>query len=372
MSKKKGNGFFSSHTKSSAMMVSLAVHAVLIVAALSFVAVKVIIKEDKTFEATKVNRPRVKLKKLQVPVQIKKRKAPAPKLRKNIIAKPRKKSLDIKMPEITGIKGGMGGTGGTGLGSLGFSLDLSTLFGGKKGVGNELEGTFYDLKTSNKGTPTGMDLGKYDEALQRFLGSWSKNRLDDYFKAPKSLYSVAFMMPNMDANAAPDAYEVADVVQPKMWVALYTGKIAAPETGRYRFCGMGDDILYVRVKRRLVLDACWPDVAGRLTGWESDDDDNRKFNLGNNNMVMGDWIHLTKGKAVDIEILLGERPGGRFCCQLLIEQDGVEYSRVPFKDGTRPVLPVFKLAPVSEKLVEQMKINPDEATLDGPVFGAMK
>ena len=55
-------GFFANHAKSSAALVSLGIHAVLIVIALSFVAVTVIQKEDKAFEAKPVSRPKMRLK----------------------------------------------------------------------------------------------------------------------------------------------------------------------------------------------------------------------------------------------------------------------------------------------------------------------
>ena len=45
-------------------MVSLVIHAVLIVVAGSFVAVRVIVKEDPTFEAKKVKRPKMPPKKI--------------------------------------------------------------------------------------------------------------------------------------------------------------------------------------------------------------------------------------------------------------------------------------------------------------------
>ncbi len=134
MSDKPKKRFFSHHAKSSAMVVSLAIHAVLIVVALSFVAVTVITKEDQKFEAKPVNRPKMVLKKLQVPVNIKKRKPQKPKLRKRIVVQPRlnQSMPDIKMPEITGVKGGMGSAAGDGLGGaggVGFSMPEIELFG---------------------------------------------------------------------------------------------------------------------------------------------------------------------------------------------------------------------------------------------------
>ena len=97
--------YFAKHAKSSAALISLGIHAVLIVIALSFVAVTVITKEDQAFEAKSVKRPKVPLKKLQVPVNIKKKKTQKPKLRKRIVVQPKLTKIpEIKMPEITGVK----------------------------------------------------------------------------------------------------------------------------------------------------------------------------------------------------------------------------------------------------------------------------
>ena len=117
------------------MVVSLGIHAVLIVVAISFVAVRVVQKADKQFEAPKVNRPRLPPKKLQVPVKMKK-KRPKPKLRKQITVKTRmdQRMPDIKMPEITGIKGGLGSAAAGNIGSVagvGFSMPEIEVFGVK-------------------------------------------------------------------------------------------------------------------------------------------------------------------------------------------------------------------------------------------------
>ncbi|MDF7825950.1 hypothetical protein P4B35_18110 [Pontiellaceae bacterium B12227] len=129
---KKKKGYMAKHAKSSAMLVSLGIHAVLIIIAISFVAVTVITKEDQVFEAKPVSRPKVPLKKLQVPVNIKKKKTQKPKLRKRIVVQPKLTKIpDIKMPEITGVKGGMGGGFGDGGGSLGFTMPEIDFFGAK-------------------------------------------------------------------------------------------------------------------------------------------------------------------------------------------------------------------------------------------------
>jgi hypothetical protein len=128
----KQKGFFAGHAKSSAAVVTLMVHAIIIVIAFFFVAVTVIQKQEVDFEAKPVNRPRMNLRKLQVPVNVKKP-PQQPKLRKQIVVKPNiaKVTPDIKMPEIVGVKGGLGAGGGGGGSSLsmGFTLPEIDFFG---------------------------------------------------------------------------------------------------------------------------------------------------------------------------------------------------------------------------------------------------
>ena len=71
MAKKR---FFAKHAKSSAALISIGLHLLIVVIALSYVAVTVIQKDDKTFEAKPVKRPVKKLKKLQVPIKEKRNK----------------------------------------------------------------------------------------------------------------------------------------------------------------------------------------------------------------------------------------------------------------------------------------------------------
>lgn len=367
-------------------MVSLAIHAILIIGAVSFVAVRVYVKDDQTFEAQPVSRPRMKLKKLTVPINIKKKKVQKPKLRKTIVSKPKTTSIDIKMPEMSGIKGGMGYLkDGGGLGGIGFGLDLD-LFGSSTGAGNAFIGTLYDLKQTKRGEPSGIEEGQFIEIINSFVGSgFSESKLKRFFSAPKKKFTKAFMLPPMGAHEAPKAFGVENQVQPRLWVCHYKGQIAAPETGRYRFWGLGDDILSVRIGNKLVLDACWFEHSGKLSRWASDDENSRRFVCDtqfppssltgymreNAKLVIGDWFTLKKGKKVDMEVLIGEFPGGLFLGRLLIEQQGVEYRMVASDGGMRPVLPIFKTTPVEPELIDKMKIDPNVATVEGPVFGAL-
>jgi hypothetical protein len=127
--------FFAKHAKSSAALVSLGIHAAVILVAVTFVAFKVITKEEKVFVAKENKRPKMKLKKLQVPIKMEKRKKKqTAKLRKRVVAKPRRSTMDIALPEITGVMGGMGGMDvAGGLGSdIGFNIPEINFFGVKK------------------------------------------------------------------------------------------------------------------------------------------------------------------------------------------------------------------------------------------------
>jgi hypothetical protein len=141
--------FFASHAKSSAMLVSLVLHAILIVLAASFVAVKVYQNESTQFKVPKILRPKAPLKKPQVPVKIKKRR-PKPKMRQRITVKSRsnQKMPDIKMPEIVGVRTGIGAMGGDGLGasSVGFTMPEINVFG----IKSRGEKIFFILDSSGR------------------------------------------------------------------------------------------------------------------------------------------------------------------------------------------------------------------------------
>ncbi|MEN7973678.1 MAG: hypothetical protein ABFR47_07565, partial [Verrucomicrobiota bacterium] len=110
--------FFTSHSKSSAAVVSIALHLILLLIAGTFVAVTVVTKNEKKFETRQVSRPRMPPKKLQVPVKVKKQRR-KPKLRQRIVVKAKARNMpDIKMPEISGIKGGLGAIGNAGFGDV--------------------------------------------------------------------------------------------------------------------------------------------------------------------------------------------------------------------------------------------------------------
>lgn len=358
--------FFASHSKSSALVVTFAIHGVLIVITLFIVAVKVIQPKDPEFKGQKMKHegppPRP-----QVPVELNPAASP-PKLPESIPLPTKDNYVEIAMPNVE--------TKGVDLGRLATGSQVPelmvsdpTIFGDSVPQGNELGGTFYDLKQTDKGEPVDMNIDRFFSALASFTKGWNQGRLDDYFKAPRKNYTTFFMIPTIHSSAATEAFGVNNVVTPDYWAAYYEGYIAAPETGYYRFLGYGDDILLVRINKRLVLDGGFSDYRPKLqTGWSSDDENNRLYPIGSQFLYIGDWFKLTKGERIKMEVLIGD-VGGLCSSQLLIEQKGATYAQAPFSGGTRPILPVFRTKVIPESLVGQIKINPNEATLDGPTFG---
>lgn len=251
--------------------------------------------------------------------------------------------------------------------------------------GDKLSGSFCDLKQTPEGELTTigrnvalsnasgdefMQTAEEDaaEAIRVFLSDWNRGKLKDYFKNSNYI-GLNFLAVTVRADRAPETLFALDRVDPLFWICTYKGRIAAPENGRYRFCGFADDVLIVRVNGKLVLDACSSDREGLFSEWKSRDANNRKFPLKNGHTAIGDWISLKQGAPVDIEILTGDISGDTYSVALLIEQEGKEYRMLQTSAGMHPVLPLFKITELSDELVDLLDMNPDQVNVDGPIFG---
>src|SRR5207244_9744293 len=101
--------------------------------------------------------------------------------------------------------------------------------------------------------------------------------------------------------------------------------------------GAGDNLLVVRVNDQIVLDCSWsPHGVSSVVA---------KYDYGfskiPNKFVKGPAVSATVGNFYDMEILIGEQPGGEFFADLLFEKDGVSYEK---ESHGSPILPVFRLA----------------------------
>ncbi len=259
----------------------------------------------------------------------------------------------------TGPFGAGGMANGTGAGGGGMPL-----FGLKAG-GLGLEGTFYDLKQTRAGRPSelignpasgdavdGAEMAVNDgyiAALQKFVKSGFGQALSRYFKGPDVLYSTQIFIPELPAGEAPKAFNLEGKVRGKRWAVAYSGKVIPPVSGQFRFIGIGDDVLLVRFNGRVVLDAGLVSLTGKrpkeffnLEGMAEEapppKDVNHTFIR---NFASGDVFTVRAGTPYEIEILIGETPGGFFKAMLLLDQIGAEYQK---DNRGNPKFPIFKLA----------------------------
>ena len=241
-----------------------------------------------------------------------------------------------------GFGGGSGGGIGAGKGvGVGNARNFVGVFGSKMGTVG-LVGTFYDFKQTRTGRPTDMmggaperfgdpsnnaAIGIYVGRVQGFLNKeMSTSSLSNVFRAPDNLIASQIFIPPRSANSAPEAYGVAEQVRPSRWIAHYKGTVRAPQSGKFRFVGSGDDILVVRWDKKYALDSGYGQyVVGMDNIYK--DFGNRKYGevhparLGRP-MQAGPWLTISKGKDYPMEIMIGETPGGTFYAILCIETQG--------------------------------------------------
>ena len=200
-----------------------------------------------------------------------------------------------------------------------------------------LIGMIYDLKQTQKRQPA---TGDYMTVVKEFLDSdWDESVLNRYFRAVQPIYATQIFIPLMPANAAPAAFGMEKIIKPSRWVIHYKGQISPPEDGTYRFVGYADDIMFAAINGQIVCQGSRNDVW--IDSLLPQQASTQGPAIANGNLSLGTWMELKKDVPVDLDLLIGERPGSMFCAFLLYEKMGVTY---PEKDG-KTIYPVFQLAP---------------------------
>jgi len=173
--------------------------------------------------------------------------------------------------------------------------------------------------------------------------------LAPYYRAPNELTLTHLAISTRPANEGPKYFGAQDKVKPKGWIAHYGGKLIVPESGRYRFSGFADDYLSVFIDGRPRLHASWPEIQKQVVQRWSAHRDSEKWlaPIGGQNLVFGDWINLQKGQVIQMDLGLGERPGGKLGFILMVEKKGQRYART--EGDKRPILPIFTTAPFSKE-----------------------
>jgi hypothetical protein len=357
---------------SSGWIVSLLVHLGLVLLATSIILV--VKKEDPpiVYRPVTIREP-VKMDIVRPQVKIKQTSSPARHVTPITVAK---NSLDHPQVEVPDLGTSLGDTGIDVTVDFG-ELDLtSSLVGDSIGTGFGFVGTFYDFKRDRSGRTVPMNPNQFVAEVAGFIrGDWRMSKLARFYRSPKQLYAGCFMVPPVKSSVAPAAFGEADTVG-YCWLAHYKGQLVYHDDITFRFWGQGDDILAVRVDGKEVLVASWPggswstqeSLTSAAGGWQSSSPNTKTYTLGNNTAVVGDWITLKKGKPLDMEVIIGEVPGGTFCSMLTVEVQGEGYE---LNREQAPILPMFKTAEPSRDLKDRIyeSLTYDHAAVTGgPVF----
>ena len=263
-----------------------------------------------------------------------------------------------------GASSGLGSGSGGGIGSgngpgIGNGKAFLSAFGTSFSKTPLLTGTLYDLKRSADGKTTycttgNGDAGRRKKELHEALDILIKNNFNThklgqrYAKAPTKLSANQIYIYKdekgrpIQANAATDAFANPPVSaggKPPFpapgWMVVYEGKISPPETGEYRFVGMGDDVLLVGLDRKPVFYAYWPGEGHgpavrepANANWEPKDHcrtDGKGSGNGSslkNHLFKGSWMKLVRGRTYSICIAFGEGAGGLGGAALAVERKG--------------------------------------------------
>ena len=184
---------------STAVLLSVVIHAVLFFAAGVWVVFKIIDAQEAKFDPPPpVERPKMRLKKLRVKVK------PTAKPRKTTqrITSARKTAAmpDIQLPEMGNMGAGLASIGGF---EMMADMSKMTVFGSERSIGNDLEGVLYHLKWGRNGekfdemeTLIHKVCVPFKDEVNKFLANdWNPEVFAKYDRSARKLYASFFMLP---------------------------------------------------------------------------------------------------------------------------------------------------------------------------------
>jgi len=324
--------FFGKKSRNALVLVlagSLGLHIVAIAIFGTIKFVSAVLREEQTFKAPPIEPPPQKEPEYTVNIQQRNKSSKPPRPNPIVVNNPTDidipaLNIDVNVDSSSVYGRGGGGFGGGLRGIREMALNL-TDFGYSSKVDGTLEGTLIDLKRDKNGSKIG---GKHMDKVYEFTdGTWKVSNLTKkYYSVEKKLYASYWVIGNTNASAAPRAFEVEGEIEPTAILAYYEGQFSPDFKGRMRFCGMGDDVLIVKLGSDIVLDASWQGGYSPI--------DFKQIELGKPlvgfkpEVRHGEWIKVDPAKVYDLKILLGEIPGGLFGCYLFYQKEGDKGYRV--------------------------------------------
>lgn len=225
-----------------------------------------------------------------------------------------------------------------------------------------LLGIVYDLKRTKDLKSQMIDDKDMMAIIKKFVnGSWQPKNdksgavrysdLENYYCLPTRLGNTFFYMEETNWSAAPKLLRSESLMNAGGWIAVYSGYVVAPFTGKFRFVGFGDDFLCVRFNKQIVLDYGWSSATMGMTfdswsnfqkvlaGEPETDEQSRMIknspffskyrletlpanysNKGKRGLQRGPVLSVQKGQVIPIEVLFADVGNGEFSTMLFIEQ----------------------------------------------------
>ncbi|MBN2683720.1 MAG: hypothetical protein JXR40_00440 [Pontiellaceae bacterium] len=365
----------------SGLVVSLVLHAVIFAAASFWVVFIVIKPPPPVFVAPVIQeRPKMNLKKPIVKVKQSSRPKPA----SRIVAKVKMAKMpEISIPDLTGtgdgLLGGTGGFGGEALTGMGYTP--ASVLGMPTTDGRDLVGTFYDFKRNRAGRVVGWEntqeeIEEWLREVNKFIESGCDPRVfSKYYQSPKKLYAKCLVVSPTYSSIAPSAFDTnSDNVGAGFWVVHYKGKLIHKEGITFRFVCAADYFIVILVDSKIVWAGVWntPERINdyrQLTSYPPRYDTRRYF-IGNDRAMAGEWITLEPGVARNLDIVIGDE-NGECGFVIAVEEQGVEYEKSA-QGG--PLYPIFKTDVLSHDIVDQIFKDLPEGEVsvtNGPVFSEL-
>ena len=101
-------------------------------------------------------------------------------------------------------------------------------FGKQDKTRSGLIAIIYDLKQTQSRQPSGVGSDRYPAVIREFLEKgWDEVVLNRFFRITRPLYATQIFIPRIDAGAAPKAFGVQDLIQPRELKCRHVGLVAA-------------------------------------------------------------------------------------------------------------------------------------------------
>ena len=282
--------------------------------------------------------------------------------------------------------------------ALDINGSLQAAFGSDVNEQSALVGRFYDLKQPVDGKSRPLRRQQVVELFRQFDDKkWDSKLFEGYYSPKVKLYAPYFYLPRCKAEYGPEAFQCNEKegkprVRPSDWVVIYRGVVTAPESGTFRFAGMGDDVLMVRFNNKLVLESGWsiPTRGSMTLGTDKNYQQEISSRKGGRalyqykttphwNRVLGGIptgtpFKVQKGKKYPIEILVSEIPGNEFGFCLLLEElkHGKKAPYGTYEPNESPTLHLFrtnKSLPEPERIKKALTVGGKNYTVNGNMEG---